>query len=57
MALASNQKMARILGIIVLAKPMSTTANMLRRWYMGSWSVDSCWMVIKMRRLAARAKR
>lgn len=57
MALESNQKIARILGMMVVARPMSMTANMPKKWYVGSCSVDSCWMVIKMRRLAQRAKR
>ena len=57
MALASNQKIAKILGMMLVARLMSTAINMQRKMYMGSCSESSCWMVVVMRRLVPRTKK
>ena len=55
--LALNHKIAKILGMMLVAMPISTTARMPRKWYMGWCSVASLLMMIRIKMLELRAKR
>jgi hypothetical protein len=56
MAFVLNHKMAKILGMIVEDIPMSTTARMPRKWYIGWCSAASLLMMVRIRLLAMHSQ-
>jgi hypothetical protein len=57
MVFALNYKMAKILGMVVVANPMSIIAKMPRKQYIGWCSAASLLMAVRIRILAMRAKK